>query len=108
MEACLGELINAFAPDPSDIHGRVFDLRAAAERRIFSPMLSAGFDAASLIFVGQREQYRKLLNAGNNKYQQVLRLLQKTVQDPEQCKSTEALTVVVLLTVIEVREACNA
>lgn len=95
-------MINAFAPDPTDIHGRVFDLRAAAERRIFSPLLAAGFDATALIFIGQRDQNQKFLTAGNNQYNRALRLLQKAVDDPQQCTSTDALTMVVLLTVIEV------
>ena len=95
-------MINAFAPDPTSIHGRVFDLRAAAERRIVSPLLAAGFDATALIFIGQRDQNQKFLTAGNNQYQRALRLLQKTVDDPQQCTSTDALTMVVLLTVIEV------
>jgi hypothetical protein len=95
-------VINAFAPNPTNIHGRVFDLRAAAERRRFSPLLAAGFDATALIFIGQRDQNQKFLTAGNNQYNRALRLLQKTVDDPQQCTSTDALTMVVLLTVIEV------
>jgi hypothetical protein len=102
MEVFIGELINAFAPDPSNIHGRVFDLRSAAEKRIFSPLLAAGFDATALIFIGQRDQTQKFVTAGNNQYHRVLKLLQRIVNDPQQCKSTEALTMVVLLTVIEV------
>lgn len=102
LEVFVGEVINAFAPDPTNIHGRVFDLRSAAGRRIFSPLLAAGFDATALIFIGQRDQNQKFLTAGNNQYNRVLRLLQKTVDDPEQCTSTDALTMVVLLTVIEV------
>ncbi|EEA19349.1 hypothetical protein TMatcc_009482 [Talaromyces marneffei ATCC 18224] len=101
LEVFIGEVINAFAPDPTNIHGRVFDLRSAAERRIFSPLLSAGFDATALIFIGHRDQNRKFLTAGNNQYHRALRLLQKTVDDPQQCTSTDALTMVVLLTVIE-------
>lgn len=95
-------MINAFAPDPKNIHGRVFDLRAAAERRISSPLLAAGFDATALIFIGQRDQNQKILTAGNNQYYRALRLLQNLVDDPQQCTSTDALTMVVLLTVIEV------
>lgn len=102
LEVFVGEVINAFAPDPTDIHGRVFDLRAAAERRICSPLLAAGFDATALIFIGQRDQNQKFLTAGTNQYRRALGLLQKTVDDPQQCTSTDALTMVVLLTVIEV------
>lgn len=101
MEVFIGEVINAFAPDPSSIHGRVFDLRSAAEKRIFSPLLAAGFDATALIFIGQRDQTQKFVNAGNNQYRRVLQLLQRVVNDPEQCKSTDALVMVVLLTMIE-------
>lgn len=102
MEVFVGELINAFAPDPSNIHGRVFDLRSAAEKRIFSPLLSSGFEATALIFVGQRDQSQKFVTAGNNRYQRALKLLQQSVNDPQQCRSTDALTMVVLLTIIEV------
>ncbi|EED13612.1 C6 finger domain protein, putative [Talaromyces stipitatus ATCC 10500] len=101
MDVFVGEVINAFAPDPLNIHGRVFDLRSAAERRIFSPVLAAGFDATALIFVGQRDQNQKFLRAGNIQYNRALRLLQKAVNDPQQCTSTDALTMVVLVTVIE-------
>ncbi|CRG82717.1 hypothetical protein PISL3812_00061 [Talaromyces islandicus] len=101
MEVFVGELINGFSPDPSSTHGRVFDLRSASERRIFSPLLSSGFSAAALIFVGQRDQHLKITAAGNSQYSKMLRLLQGAVNQPEKSKSTEVLTVVVLLTIIE-------
>jgi hypothetical protein len=102
MEVFVGELINGFSPDPSSTHGRVFDLRSASERRIFSPLLASGFGAAALTFVGRRDEHPKITAAGNSQYNRLLRLLQGAVNHPEKSKSTEVLTVVVLLTIIEV------
>ncbi|KAH8690681.1 putative C6 finger domain protein [Talaromyces proteolyticus] len=101
MEIFVGELINGFSPDPSDIHGRVFDLRSASEKRIFSPLLASGFGAASLTFIGQRDQHPKMIAAGHSQYSRTLKLLQSAVNHQEKCKSTEVLTAVVLLTIIE-------
>jgi hypothetical protein len=102
MEVFVGELINGFSPDPSNTHGRVFDLRSASERRIFSPLLASGFSAAALTFVGQRDEHPKITAAGSSQYNRLLRLLQWAVNNPEKSKSSEVLTVVVLLTIIEV------
>lgn len=108
IEVFVGEVIQAFAPDPTNINGRVFDLRSAAERRISSPLLSTGFDAMALIFVGQRDQNPEFFIAGNNQYNKALRLLQKVVNDSVKYTSTDALTMVVLLTVIEVYHATSS
>jgi hypothetical protein len=98
----VGELINGFSPDPSAAHGSVFDLKSASEMRIFSPLLSAAFSAASLTFIGQRDSQPKMLMAANSQYNRTIGLLTRVVNHPERCKSTEVLVVVVLFTIIEV------
>ncbi|KAL1963358.1 hypothetical protein VTN77DRAFT_8479 [Rasamsonia byssochlamydoides] len=101
LEVFLGDFVEACSPQSPIYSGIGFDMRAAAEMRIFSPLLSKAFEAASLIFISQRHKHPKIEAVGNAQYSGVLKLLQRAVNDPEQCKSTEVLTVVVLVAVIE-------
>lgn len=103
LEVFLGDLVEAFSPQSSVYYGTGFDIRAAAEMRIFSPLLSSAFEAAALVFVSKRDKNPKIETVGNAQYSGVLKLLQKAVDDPEQRKSTEVLAVVVLFAIIEVR-----
>ncbi|KAL1989094.1 hypothetical protein VTN96DRAFT_5857 [Rasamsonia emersonii] len=101
LEVFLGDLVEAFSPQSSVYYGTGFDIRAAAEMRIFSPLLSSAFEAAALVFVSKRDKNPKIETVGNAQYSGVLKLLQKAVDDPEQRKSTEVLAVVVLFAIIE-------
>ncbi|KAI9931411.1 hypothetical protein MW887_009986 [Aspergillus wentii] len=102
VEVLVDQLIKNFSPDmeaPSG-GGRI-QLQAAAEMRVFSPILCSAFEAASLTFVGSRDQNKSLEVAGNVRYVRVLRLLQNALYSPKDSKETDVLLTVFLSTIIE-------
>lgn len=76
--------------------------------RVFSPMLCNAFEAASLTFAGSRQQNRSLEMVGHARYIRVLGQLQSALYHPEKSQATDALTVVLLSTIIEVSLALMA
>ncbi|OJJ45894.1 hypothetical protein ASPZODRAFT_26497 [Penicilliopsis zonata CBS 506.65] len=101
LEVLVGRLINAFSPIEAVNCGSLVGLRDAAQMRVFSPLLSHAFEAASLTFVGRQERHLSMEKVGHVRYTRVLRQLQQALNHPEQSKSTEVLVVVLLFIIIE-------
>lgn len=107
MELFIERLIREFSPANASNFGGTIRLRQAAEMRVFSPMLCNAFEAASLTFAGSRQQNRSLEMAGHARYIRVLRQLQSALYHPDKSQATDALTVVLLSTIIEVSPALH-
>jgi hypothetical protein len=85
--------------DSSSGHARA--LRAAAEIRMFSPMISSAFEAVSLAFFGCSARDTCIEALGIRRYTPVLRILQEALQDPERSRDVSTLVTVTLLLVFE-------
>ncbi|KAE8151650.1 putative C6 finger domain protein [Aspergillus avenaceus] len=101
LELFVERLISNFSPSDHQKYGGTIALRQASEMRMFSPILTNAFEAASLTFAGRRDRNQTIEVAGHAKYVRTLRLLQSALYDAEANKSTEVLVVVLLSTITE-------
>lgn len=102
LDLFLERFVDDFSPGSAVRTGSVVGWRTAAEMRVFSPLLGRAFTAAALTLAGYREQNLSLQMAGQGRYIRTLRSLQETLYHPTESRSTVALIVVVLFTIIEV------
>ena len=80
-------------------HARI--LRAVAEIRVFSPMISSALEAASLAFFGRSARDPRIEASGVRRYTLVLRTLQEALRDPERSRAVSTLVTVTLLLAFE-------
>lgn len=102
LDILLERLVDDFGPESAVKTGSVVCWRTAVEMRVLSPLLGRAFTAAALTLAGYREQNYSFQMAGQGRYVRTLRSLQETLYHPTESKSTAALIVVVLFTIIEV------
>ncbi|KAJ5708791.1 transcriptional regulator family: Fungal Specific TF [Penicillium malachiteum] len=93
--------VDAFSPEVDIKSGRAGALRAAAEIRMFSPLISDAFEAVSVAFFGRSVQNKEIEASGFRLYPRVLRGLQDALIDPERSKSEATLVTVTLLLAFE-------
>ncbi|KAJ5108458.1 hypothetical protein N7456_005133 [Penicillium angulare] len=93
--------VDAFSPEVDIKSGRAGALRAAAEIRMFSPLISDAFEAVSVAFFGRSVRNKEIEASGFRLYPRVLRGLQDALIDPERSKSEATLVTVTLLLAFE-------
>ena len=96
------KFVDAFSPEVDIKSGRAGALRAAAEIRMFSPLISEAFEAVSVAFFGRSVQDKQIEASGFRLYPRVLRGLQDALLDPERSKAESTLVTVILLLAFEV------
>lgn len=102
VDVFVERFVDAFSPEVDVKSGRAGALRAAAEIRMFSPLISDAFEAVSVAFFGRSIQNKQIEASGFRLYPRVLRGLQDALNDPEQCKAESTLVTVILLLAFEV------
>jgi hypothetical protein len=102
IDVFVERFVDAFSPEVDMKSGRAGALRAAAEIRMFSPLITDAFEAVSVAFFGRSVQNKQIEASGFRLYPRVLRGLQDALVDPEKCKSESTLVTVILLLAFEV------
>lgn len=102
VDVFVERFVDAFSPEVDIKSGRAGALRAAAEIRMFSPLISDAFEAVSVAFFGRAVQNKQIESSGFRLYPRVLRGLQDALNDPERCKAESTLVTVILLLAFEV------
>jgi hypothetical protein len=102
VDVFVERFVDAFSPEVDIKSGRAGALRAAAEIRMFSPLITDAFEAVSVAFFGRSVQNKQIEASGFRLYPRVLRGLQDALVDPEKCKSESTLVTVILLLAFEV------
>jgi hypothetical protein len=102
IDVFVERFVDAFSPEVDMKHGRAGALRAAAEIRMFSPLISDAFEAVSVAFFGRSVQNKQIEASGFRLYPRVLRALQDALVDPEKCRAESTLVTVILLLAFEV------
>lgn len=101
LDVFVQRFVDAFSPEVDISSGRAGAIRAAAEIRMFSPMISHAFEAVSMTFFGRSVQDPRAEAAGMKLYPRVLRSLQEALLDPERSRSEATLVTVTLLLAFE-------
>ncbi|KAJ5947755.1 hypothetical protein N7466_000770 [Penicillium verhagenii] len=101
IDVFVERFVDAFSPQVDTKSGRAGALRAAAEIRMFSPLISDAFEAVSVAFFGRSVQNKSIEASGFRLYPRVLRQLQDALVDPERSKSEATLVTVTLLIAFE-------
>lgn len=101
VDVFVERFVDAFAPEVDIKSGRAGALRAAAEIRMFSPLITDAFEAVSVAFFGRSVQDKQIEISGSRLYRRVLRGLQDALNDPERCKAESTLATVILLLAFE-------
>ncbi|KAH8704005.1 hypothetical protein BGW36DRAFT_394177 [Talaromyces proteolyticus] len=101
VDGCVQRFVDAFSPEVDASSGHAGAIRAAADIRMFSPMISNAFEAVSLTFFGRSVQDPGVEAAGMKLYPKVLRSLQDALLDPERSRSEATLITVTLLLAFE-------
>lgn len=101
VDVFVERFVDAFAPQVDVKSGRAGALRAAAEIRMFSPLITDAFEAVSVAFFGRCVQNKQVEASGFRLYPRVLRGLQDALNDPEKCKAESTLVTVILLLAFE-------
>lgn len=101
VDVFVERFVDAFAPEVDVKSGRAGALRAAAEIRMFSPLITDAFEAVSVAFFGRSVQNKQIEASGFRLYPRVLRGLQDALNDPERCKAESTLVTVILLLAFE-------
>lgn len=107
VDVFVERFVDAFSPEVDIKSGRAGALRAAAEIRMFSPLISEAFEAVSVAFFGRSVQDKEIEASGFRLYPRVLRGLQDALLDPERSKSESTLVTVILLLAFEVSPRLN-
>lgn len=103
LDVFVERFVDAFSPEVDIKSGRAGAIRAAAEIRMFSPLISDAFEAVSVAFFGRSIQDKRIESGGFRLYPRVLRGLQEALKDPERSKAESTLVTVILLMAFEVR-----
>lgn len=103
LDVFIQRFVDAFSPEVDLSSGRAGAIRAAADIRMFSPMISNAFDAVSATFFGRSVRDPRVESSGLKLYPKVLRSLQQALLDPERSRSEATLVTVTLLMAFEVR-----
>lgn len=101
IDVFIQHFVDAFSPEVDIASGRAGALRAAADIRMFSPMITNAFEAVSLTFSGQRIQDVHIELTGMRLYPRSLRMLQNALRDPERSRAEATLATVVLFLAFE-------
>jgi hypothetical protein len=101
LDVFVERFVDAFSPEVDANTGRAAAIRAAAEIRMFSPMITSAFEAVSLTFFGRVVKDPRIEASGLRRYPRVLRLLQSAVKDPEGSRAESTLVTVTLLLAFE-------
>ncbi|CAL5875264.1 uncharacterized protein PFLUO_LOCUS9568 [Penicillium psychrofluorescens] len=101
VDVFVERFLDAFSPEVDSKHGRAGAIRAAAEIRMFSPLISDAFEAVSVAFFGRSIQDKRIEASGFRLYPRVLRGLQDALVDPEKSKAESTLVTVILLLAFE-------
>ncbi|KAJ5788756.1 hypothetical protein N7457_003746 [Penicillium paradoxum] len=101
VDVFVERFVDAFSPEVDMKSGRAGALRAAAEIRMFSPLISDAFEAVSVAFFGRSVQNKQIEASGFRLYPRVLRALQDALVDPEKSKAESTLVTVILLLAFE-------
>jgi hypothetical protein len=101
LDFFLERFLDAFSPEVDSSSGHCETLRAIAEIRMFSPMISSAFEALSLAFIGCSARDPRIEASGIRRYTPVLRTLQVALRDPEQSRAVSTLVTVTLLLAFE-------
>lgn len=101
VDVFVERFVDAFAPEVDVKSGRAGALRAAAEIRMFSPLITDAFEAVSVAFFGRSVQDKRIEASGFRLYPRVLHGLQDALNDPERCKAESTLVTVILLLAFE-------
>ncbi|KAJ9295250.1 transcriptional regulator family: Fungal Specific TF [Paecilomyces variotii] len=101
LDVFLQRFVDAFSPEVDLSSGRAGAIRAGAEIRMFSPMISNAFEAVSTTFFGRSIQDPRIEASGLKLYPKVLRSLQQALLDPERSRSEATLVTVTLLMAFE-------
>lgn len=107
VDVFVERFLDAFSPEVDSKHGRAGAIRAAAEIRMFSPLISDAFEAVSVAFFGRSIQDKRIEASGFRLYPRVLRGLQDALVDPEKSKAESTLVTVILLLAFEVCRVPN-
>ncbi|KAJ5605457.1 hypothetical protein N7510_008238 [Penicillium lagena] len=107
VDVFVERFLDAFSPEVDSKHGRAGAIRAAAEIRMFSPLISDAFEAVSVAFFGRSIQDKRIEASGFRLYPRVLRGLQDALIDPEKSKAESTLVTVILLLAFEVCHVPN-
>lgn len=108
LDVFVQRFVDAFSPEVDFSSGRAGAIRAAADIRMFSPMISNAFEAVSTTFFGRSIQDRRIEAKGLKLYPKVLRSLQEALLDPERSRAEATLVTVTLLMAFEVCMRCTA
>jgi Fungal specific transcription factor domain len=101
LDMFIQRFVDAFSPEVDASSGHAGALRAGAEIRMFSPLISSAYDAVSLTFFGRSVKDPRIEAAGMKLYPKVLRSLQDALLDPERSRSESTLVTVTLLLAFE-------
>ncbi|OKL55882.1 hypothetical protein UA08_08843 [Talaromyces atroroseus] len=101
LDLFIQRFVDAFSPEVDASSGHAGALRAGAEIRIFSPLISSAYDAVSLTYFGRSVKDPRIEAAGMQIYPKVLRSLQEALLDPERSRSESTLVTVTLLLAFE-------
>jgi hypothetical protein len=101
LDVFVERFVDAFSPEVDSSSGHAGALRAAADIRMFSPMISSAFEAVSLTFFGRSARDPRIEASGIRRYTPVLRNLQEALRDPERSRAESTLVTVTLLLAFE-------
>ncbi|EED14800.1 conserved hypothetical protein [Talaromyces stipitatus ATCC 10500] len=101
LDLFIQRFVDAFSPEVDASSGHAGALRAGADIRMFSPLISSAYDAVSLTFFGRSVKDTRIEAAGIKLYPKVLRSLQEALLDPERSRSEATLVTVTLLLAFE-------
>lgn len=101
LDLFIQRFVDAFSPEVDASSGHAGALRAGADIRMFSPLISSAYDAVSLTFFGRSVKDPRIEAAGMKLYPKVLRSLQEALLDPERSRSEATLVTVTLLLAFE-------
>ncbi|OXV09953.1 hypothetical protein Egran_02284 [Elaphomyces granulatus] len=101
LDVFVERFVDAFSPEVDSSSGHAGALRAAADIRMFSPMISSAFEAVSLTFFGRTTRDPRIEASGMRRYTPVLRNLQDALRDPERSRAESTLVTVTLLLAFE-------
>ena len=103
LDVFLERFLDTFSPEVDSSWGAGAQ-RAAAEIRMFSPMISGALEASSLAFFGRSTRDPRIEALGIRRCTPVLRTLQEALRDPEQSRAASTLATVMLLLTFEIIE----
>ncbi|OJJ50383.1 hypothetical protein ASPZODRAFT_2117719 [Penicilliopsis zonata CBS 506.65] len=101
LDVFVERFVDAFSPEVDFKAGHAGAIRAAAQIRMFSPLMCDAFEAVSVAFFGRSIQDKRIETVGFRMYPRVLRGLQEALMDAERSKAESTLVTVILLIAFE-------